>query len=302
VSFGARFVVDPEALASSARGGASASEPIALRIAGVDFVLAGLAPSHRAALEAHFDGFVSGGPAVRAVRLDVDCVEAAAFRAIDTRGWDYDLDLEPGPEGMKVAGLMLLAHVARNPLQARLWTSADAVHLPGVVENVLRLLMAYALAARGGVLLHAAGIARERDARVFFGPSGIGKSTLSGIAHAAGRAVLSDDMVALVPADSGAVEALPVPFSGDFRDDRPQAPSRLRGLWRLRQEPEHALRPLPAAGALAALIACAPYVNRDPWAVPSLLDNLEALLGRVPVAELGFAPRAGFLELCEAAS
>jgi hypothetical protein len=200
-----------------------------------------------------------------------------------------------------VAGLALAARVDRNPLRARLFTSAEAGQFSGVVENLLRLMTAHALLARGGALLHAAGIASGADALVFFGPSGAGKTTLSRLARDTGREILGDDLVALVP-HPGGVHVAPVPFGGDFPTLAPGPARRVSGVLRLRQAPEHALVPLRRSFALAALVGCTPFVNRDPHSVPALLATLGGLLSGMTAHELHFAPRPGFLELCEVAA
>lgn len=297
MSFGVRFLREPGQLPA---GGCAGALCLDLRIAGRPFRVAGLDRSQRAVLSRRFAAF-GADPAEAPVVIEVLRASPRDFRCVDTRGWEYDLDLHTGATAIHVAGPTLAACVDRDPLQARLFTSAEVGQLCGVVENLLRLMTAHALLARGGALLHAAGIASGGDALVFFGPSGAGKTTLSRLARDSGREVLGDDLVALVP-DHAGVRVAPVPFGGDFPAVAPGPAARVSGVLRLRQAPEHARVPLRRGFALAALVGCSPFVNRDAHSVPALLANLGGLLNGITVHELHFAPRPGFLELCEVAA
>ncbi len=301
MSFGSRFLREPERLDGPAGCVPRGALQLDLRIAGIPLRIQGLDGPGRAGLAERFFGFEgSGGHVDDHVEVVVRCAVAEDFVTLDTRGWDYDLDLDPRQDVVRVAGLRFLARIEREPLRAVLATCADREELPGVVENLLRIVVAYALLARGGVLVHAAGVADGDRARVFFGVSGAGKTTLSRLARAAGQRILSDDMVALVP-EVGRVRILAIPFAGEFRGASRHDAPRLEGILRLRQAPDHALLPLRPSQALASLLTCTPFVNRDPWVADRLLGNLDALLRKAPAQELAFAPRAGFLDVLRAA-
>lgn len=302
MSFGSRFLRAPEAETSDPRGAVlRGAERLELEIADLTCHVAGIDSEERARLVAHFEGFETAAGSRDGIEVTVRRLPRPAFRDVDTRGWEYDLDLAPTAEAIAIAGLGFVARVDRTPLRATLASSADPSELPGVVENVLRIVIAYALVERGGALVHGAGVVHGDGARVCFGVSGAGKTTLSRLAHAAGRRILSDDMVALVP-EAGRVRARAIPFAGDFRESRRPESADLKGVFRLRQAPQHALRELHRAEALAALLVCTPYVNRDPWVADRLLANLEGLLRLAPARELAFAPEAGVVDVLEAAS
>jgi hypothetical protein len=133
-------------------------------------------------------------------------------------------------------------------------------------------------------------VVNSGDAYVFFGPSGAGKSTISHLSFAAGHAVLSDDMNALRIGPAGVlVEKLP--FAGDFGQTTGGADGAypVRALCRLHKGPDPALQAPRPAAAVAALLGCAPFVNRNPYLRDQLLDQLQALNARLPVRELTFA-------------
>lgn len=67
------------------------------------------------------------------------------------------------------------------------------------VETVLKVMLARALARRGGLLVHGVAVAHQGRAALFTGHSGAGKSTLGGLWGQAGGQVLSDELVAAWP-------------------------------------------------------------------------------------------------------
>jgi hypothetical protein len=295
LSFGERFLVYPELFPARVSGEPCGAERLDLVVAGIGHRFEGLSATQRAAVGERFAGFL--GESEKRTHSHVFRVAREEFREIDTRGWEYDLDLEPAETSLRIAGLRLLARLEWRPeLTGGLWTAATDEEFPGVLENYLRVLTAYRLAEEGGALVHSAGILDADEASLFVGVSGAGKSTLSGLSLAEGRVVLSDDLNALLPR-AGRFHAMAVPFAGDYRSAEPLPPTPVRAILRLVKGPEHRLGPLGRSEALALLASCAPYVNRDPWRVERLLANLASVLESVETHELAFAPRAGVWEL-----
>ena len=167
----------------------------------------------------------------------------------------------------------------------------------GTVENFLRVVTAWSALEQGGLLLHACGVVRRGRAFVFFGASGVGKSTVAGLSRA--WTVLSDDLVLVEPAATG-YEAGGVPFRGSAWDaPRVNARAPLAGLYALRQAPAHALRDLPLAEATARLAASAPFVAQCATAATALLATCAGLAGQVPVRELSFCRDGLFWEVID---
>jgi hypothetical protein len=227
---------------------------------------------------------------------------ASDFLEIDTRGWEYTLDLDHAARSVRVAGLRLMARLDWAPgladtLAGGLWTpEAAGEEWASVLENYLRLLAAYRLLAAGGVLLHSAGVTDGASAWLLLGPAGAGKTTASRLCLAAGAEILSDDLNAALVQEGGRAVVARLPFTGDLgeRQGGPGAPGvyPLRGLLRLRQGAGEALVPLSPAAALAALAAAAPYANRDPFRREALLAVCERLARTVPAWELTFSLEA----------
>ena len=154
--------------------------------------------------------------------------------------------------------------------RAGIWTCVEEpVELSGVVENVLRPLLAARLLANGGLLVHSAAV----NGYLFAGRSGAGKSTISRLGLEAGLPVLSDDLNALVP-DGNRFAIAPLPFTGDLEEhevSNEQAP--LRAVMGLEKSDREDLHPMTLAATVALLVRCAPYVNQDPMRMPLLLDR-----------------------------
>jgi hypothetical protein len=175
-------------------------------------------------------------------------------------------------------------------LSAALWTSEDDQLVErAIFENLLRIVTAYHMLEQGGVLLHSAAVVDDAARTVFASPSGAEQiddfpSWLRGR-----RSVLSDDMNAL-RTEANAVVVEKLPFAGDFGSTLNPAERffPVCDLYRLEKGPVPAIRTLPPASAIAALLECAPFVNRNPFRYEALIDNLENLHARLPVRVLTF--------------
>lgn len=85
------------------------------------------------------------------------------------------------------------------------------------VENVIKVMLASALAKRGGLLIHGVGLMHEGRAALFVGHSGAGKSTLGGLWREAGGTVLADELVAVWPVEAGGWRAAGTPWNVPVR-------------------------------------------------------------------------------------
>lgn len=289
MTFGERFLRHPE-LFPARRGG----EPwgpceITLALPGGPFLLGGLNEAQADALREQFGGFFASG---EGMRVDVMRVAAGEFGGTWTKG-EYTLDMRYGADGLCLAGMNLLALVDWAPPAAALWVPLEGGRVfAAICENFLRALVAHRLLRRGGLLLHASAATRGGETVVFVGRSGAGKTTIAKLLKAEGADVVSDDIVAVAP-DGGGFSVLPSPFGTDFRGT-PGPARRLGALVSLRKGTEHAARPQAPAAAVAAVVACAPYVNRDPHRTEDVIAAGARLAQAVPVkVVLTFAPRDG---------
>lgn len=260
-----RFLTHPELFPARLAGEPWGDERATLDLPGGPFGLSGLSVEQRASLQ---DRFAIG--AQRANEYDIALFRAASsdFRPIDTRGWEYDLDLD----GPAIAGMNLMARLGEE--RAAIWTSASSRDgFWGVVENVLRPLVARRLLATGGLLVHSAAVVVDGRGFLFAAPSGGGKSTIASLALAAGHDVLSDDLNAVVGS-----ELRPLPFTGDLaRDVLRTTPAPLYAIVALEKGSDDSVRELSKGEAGALLVRSAPYVNRDPALGEALLDRAHGL-------------------------
>jgi hypothetical protein len=324
MSFADQYLRYPDLFPARVGGEPCGPEALALDLPGGAHLFSGLTAEQRSGVERRFGPLCrppapgESGPWTRLFRAPDD-----DFLVIDTRGWEYALDLDPAPEGVRVAGLNLMARLdwpaagagdaggaagaVGASLRAGLWTCEDEGELfAPVLENLLRAAYAYRLAAMGGALIHSAGVVFDGRAFLLTGPSGAGKTTAASLCLAQGGSVLSDDLNALraAPGEGGAAGAFQVeklPFTGDLGETG-TAGGRwpLAAVVRLRKGEADAVRPLTPGAAFAALLASAPIVNRDPYRREPLLATLEEVALTVPAYELTFRLGAGLRSILAA--
>jgi len=163
------------------------------------------------------------------------------------------------------------------------------------VDYFLRVVCAVQVFQAGGFLFHAAGILRDGRAYVFFGPSGIGKTTISQISGEG--TVLNDDLILLLPDEEHwYVHSTPysnatqiAPLAGQF------AP--LGGMYRLVQDQEVFLENSTPGHTLAEIIANIPVISTDPARSTELITRCQKLLASTPVFRLHFRKDNSFWQV-----
>lgn len=287
-AFGAKFLVHPDLFPVRFSGEVHGDGVVAIDLPGGPYAVRNCSGSQLASLRERYadrlhDDSSEGTP------LDVYAVPRADFREIDTRGWEYELELERTASSIAIAGMRLMARIERDPLRAALWTSVETVdEFWGVVENVLRPLLALRLLSGGGLLAHSAAVDLDGRAILFAGPSGSGKSTIAGSALAAGLPVLSDDMNAVV-AEAGRYRLEPLPFTGDLTPAQvSRRPASLAAIVMLEKGDHESLRAMSAAQATSLLVRSAPYVNADRFREEQLMESAAHLARNVHRAVLTF--------------
>ncbi len=305
MAFGETFLHYPDLFPTRRSGEVWGSERLDIDFVGGPYRFVGLAPEQVEATRERFGELcleASAGPA--AVETRVFRVGPGEFRSFSLEGWDYTFDRDYTETAVRLAGFDFLGRLDWGPgLTGSLWThERKGAAYQCLFENFFRVLVAYRLTETGGVLLHSAGVASREQGHLFFGRSGAGKTTLSRLALESGRTVLSDDMNAICPSDDGALRIEKLPFAGDLgRRPGPRSSYPLVSLNRLRQGPNR-VRPLATAEAVAALIACCPFVNCDPHRLDTLMGNLRALARTAGAQELTFSLEGNFWDLLEPAT
>jgi len=222
------------------------------------------------------------------------------------QGWEpldtveeFDIAFDYREQDFTVRGLRFCAEVSLAPV---ITTHIRVLHSAGVftefiLENIMRILVAYRAADQGGLLLHSACFTDGQKTWLLFGHSGAGKSTCSDFASQAGMQVLSDDMNVIFPAADG-WKVRRVPFSGTSKGEYSGPPEvALTNICHLRQSDTNRLQALSAATGVSLLLASAAFANEDPWRTGRLLKNCKDLLQYVAVQALYFRRDADFLSL-----
>jgi hypothetical protein len=279
------FLREPALFPARIAGETWGSQRCDLALAGETFRIEGLSVGQLRGLVERY------GPRLRepsegaetAAVLQMFRAPASDFLEIDTRGWEYWVDLRWTEAGFSLSGMRVMARVDLG--RAGIWTCVeDPEELSGVVENVLRPLLAARLLATGGLLVHSAAV----DGRLFAGRSGAGKSTIARLGLEAGLPVLSDDLNAVVP-DGERFAIAPLPFTGDLQEheiSNEQAP--LRAVMGLEKSDREELRPMTLAATVSLLVRCAPFVNQDPLRMPLLLERASEIASRTARGMLTF--------------
>jgi hypothetical protein len=294
MTFGENFLDQPDLFPARQSGEPWGAERVVIHFAGNDYVCDGLSETQADDLRQKFGKLCSATTDASRPTVEIRIFRVAPTDfVVDDREWDFEFDLDYAPNAISIAGFHMMGRLDWTPrLQAALWTSEDSPFVErSIFENLLRIVVAYHMLEQGGVLLHSAALVDDRGAHVFFGPSGAGKSTISRLGFAAGRSVLSDDMNALrVEDDAVVVEKLP--FAGDFgpSPDTAEGFFPVCALNRLEKGLAPAFRMLPPASAVASLLECAPYVNRNPYRYDQLVNVLADLHARLSVRVLTFVP------------
>ncbi|GAC1630969.1 MAG: hypothetical protein NVS9B14_02220 [Candidatus Acidiferrum sp.] len=132
---------------------------------------------------------------------------------------------------------------------AKVAAYSSSAHFFGVrheyaLDSLLRMFLSWALLPESGFLLHAATVLHSGKAYVFFGRSGAGKSTVSGLSP---RGSVLTDEISLLKFVDGEWRAFGTPFWGEFRADGQNTSAPIAGFFKLVQSPENRLQRLRAA-------------------------------------------------------
>ncbi len=175
-----------------------------------------------------------------------------------------------------------------------------------IIENALRVMVAYAVMQQGGFMVHSACVVSEGRAQLLVGHSGAGKSTCSRMAIEHGLDVISDDINVVLPAGSGAWKVVPVPFTGSGEAPPVSLPAAeevsLERILELNQSRDNRISAVSPASAVASLYSCLPFINGDELRSGTFLGALTSLVRDVPFGRMDFRRDSGFLGLLRRAS
>ena len=177
-------------------------------------------------------------------------------------------------------------------------TIAEASDLPLelTLYSLLRVALTLALIPNRGLLVHAAGVARDGRGYLFPGVSGAGKTTLARLTSDA--TLLSDELSMVTTCDDHpAVHG--TPFWGELARAGAPTSAPLAGIYFPRQASRHALTPLGERAAVARLLPTVMSFAREADVVARVFDLAADLVARVPCFILDFRRDPGFWEAIE---
>jgi len=164
------------------------------------------------------------------------------------------------------------------------------------LEYFLRIACALRAFHAGGLLVHAAGLQVSGAVYLFIGQSGSGKSTVVALSQEA--VALGDDLILLRPSPDG-WQAYGTPFWNLGARVRCSAArcGPLAGIYKLVQDPDVYVEPLPLPVAVAELVANCPVVNGLAPDLPELVSRCRTLACAAPPMALHFRKDPGFWQL-----
>jgi hypothetical protein len=302
MGFGDEFLKTPDLFPARFAGHSAGDGVLVVDVAGGPYRFSGLSTTQQAALESRYGERCIPSGSGSAIDIVVFAVDGGEFLPQNGDGRAVRYDFDYTDRAVRIAGHQVMARIAWDPsLHAAFWTSLeDGPLFFQVIENCFRSLVAYRLLECGGAALHSSALVDGDAAWVFYGHSGAGKTTVARRGHATGREVLSDDLNAVFVEDSVPYVAK-LPFAGELGHSNERVgPFPLAGLVRLQQSDDESWEPMSPAAAVAAMAACAPFLNGDSYRLPTLLANLEPLVRGVASGTLRFTLEGDFWPLLEA--
>ncbi len=163
------------------------------------------------------------------------------------------------------------------------------------IDYFLRVVLALLVQKIGGVLLHTAGIVRDKRAYLFLGHSGSGKTTICRSSMEE-FLILNDDLILLKPNMEEWI-AYGTPFWNPTQIKPTNQFASIAGIYLLIQDKSVYTQELAAGKATAALISNVPIIPLDPVRSVQLLEVLSKIQRNVPIYELHFLPDNSFWDV-----
>jgi len=171
------------------------------------------------------------------------------------------------------------------------WLKVSPVSFDSLIENTLRYCAALMAYRSGGMMLHGAGIVHALAGYVFFGPSGIGKTTISRLFFE--DVVLNDDLI-LLTKKTGLWKVFSTPFSHPEQVQPTYGNAPLAAMYRLVQDNNVYTEEITKGQAIAEILACIPLLSSRIDFLDGLIVRCENLVEQIPIQRLHFLPDQSF--------
>lgn len=263
-------------------------DEIRLAVAGVGLALRGDGPHQAILRQGRYRPFLVDVPPAAVVDVtvvdigDLEWNSSLTAPVVELEGSSLSYRIYGGEGYLDAAAGTGWLHIIANETIAH-----------GALSNFLRVAYAVLFVHREGFLFHSAGMIRGGRGYVFYGHSGSGKTTISGLSrHEA--TILSDDLVALRVHD-GIWHVHGTPFWGEMEGHpRTSASAPLRGVFSLVKAPAVRLEPLPRSQAVADVVSSVPVTCAEPHLSAQLIDLCTDLVVQVPCYRLHFKKDTSF--------
>jgi len=262
---------------------------VSLDVGGLRFELAGVPRLLERDLAVHFGPAVlpsgDGGPAE--LRIQVRPAIVGTYLDFSRQGdsREYAIETRVRDGKLHAWSYAFAGWFAIDGAEGEICLCENPIESPErSIENFLRVAFSWRAARLGGLLLHASGLVRQGRAYLFFGPSGIGKTTIARLSPY--ELLLNDDCIH-VTSRAPVFMASGVCFKAG-EDRRAQGSFPVAGLFRLVQSTRAACDRIPAARAVGELMTSIPFVTERPEGAERLFGTVEAMVRAVPVMRLQF--------------
>ena len=243
------------------------------------------------------DTGASSGADVCSVRLGCSLPPAEGEPSFVSAPEGREIRVWLSPEYCRMSLVMPGGHPAYHLQADRQWRQVQSdwgLHTRrdyAVLNEILMLSFIYSAAFSGVVLVHASCIAIGGEGVAFIGPSGIGKSTHSGLwlKHIPGTRLLNDDQPAFRLCPDGMVMLYGSPWSGKTPCYRNEG-VRLRTLFRMEQALVNEAIRLDGIAAFRMLLGASSLMGRDGITFRVISETLSQIAGSIPVFVLKNRP------------
>jgi len=158
-------------------------------------------------------------------------------------------------------------------------------------DYFLRVAAAALAYQHGGLMVHAAGIAREKAAYLFVGKSGIGKTTVA--RNSPTGSVLNDDLLFLQPQENYWL-VFSAPFYNQTQVKPTSNQAMLKGIYFLVQDKKVYLEEINQTSAVAELLANVPVLSQNSQMLSEIFSRCNRIVNAVHPYRLHFLPDDSF--------
>ena len=251
-----------------------------VKIAGICFSIVSESPEVIQLLKKWYDGFLSSGKPVGRIEIEVNDIEAGhrGVNFFTKNEHVYALDRDfMGCINLREDWGKIIIKDARYSL-------VDI--FPRVFYSMLALKY-------DGFLIHAAGMLKGDSGLLFTGPSGAGKTTVSGLSQERYQ-IVNDDIVAVRNID-GEFRLFGTPFWGTINIKRKNRSGRLKAIFVLKKDNRLHFKKMGGREALGALMSNILLFTTQLQMNEKILDLSLEVLKKTPIYKMHFLPEDSFL-------